>query len=98
MTTHFINRRSVLVAVLAALPVMSWAVAPAVQAADKAVKTSAPSVSSGGGVASGAVEDSQQACLARIPKDATAGQRLMAEQSCKRDQASRQSIQNVPGR
>lgn len=40
-------------------------------------------------VASGAVEDSLNACLARIPKDASAGQRLVAEESCRRDQANR---------
>lgn len=48
-------------------------------------------------VASGAVEDTLPACLARIPKDASAGQRMYAEQSCKRDEAARESIQAVPG-
>lgn len=40
-------------------------------------------------IASGAVEDSLNACMARIPKDATAGQRMLAEESCRRDQALR---------
>jgi len=40
-------------------------------------------------VASGAVEDTSNACLERIPKDATAGQKMLAEESCRRDQASR---------
>jgi hypothetical protein len=40
-------------------------------------------------IASGAAEDSLNACLARIPKDASAGQKMMAEQSCNRDQANR---------
>jgi len=40
-------------------------------------------------VASGAVEDNLNACMARIPKDASAGQRLLAEESCRRDQAAR---------
>ena len=31
----------------------------------------------------------QDACLARIPKDATAGQKMLAEESCRRDQAAR---------
>ena len=30
--------------------------------------------------------DSLEACLARIPTEATVGQRLLAEESCKRDQ------------
>lgn len=40
-------------------------------------------------IASGAVEDTLSACMARIPKDASAGQRLLAEESCRRDQAAR---------
>ena len=40
-------------------------------------------------VASGAVEDNLNAFMARIPKDASAGQRMLAEESCRRDQASR---------
>jgi hypothetical protein len=32
----------------------------------------------------------------RIPKEATAGQRMIAEDSCKRDQATRQSIREMP--
>lgn len=49
-------------------------------------------------VASGAAEDTLLACLARIPKDASAGQRMFAEQSCKRDEGTRESIHAVPGR
>jgi hypothetical protein len=40
-------------------------------------------------VASGAVEDNLNACLARIPKEASAGQKMLAEESCRRDQAAR---------
>ncbi|MGA6827082.1 hypothetical protein ACO9S2_05625 [Nitrospira sp. NS4] len=40
-------------------------------------------------IAAGGVEDTLEACKARIPKDATAGQRMLAEQSCSRDQAAR---------
>jgi hypothetical protein len=35
------------------------------------------------------VEDTLNACLSRIPSDASAGQRMLAEESCKRDQANR---------
>ena len=41
---------------------------------------------SGGRVSSGTQGDSLEYCLARIPSDATVGQRLLAEESCKRDQ------------
>jgi hypothetical protein len=40
-------------------------------------------------IASGSVEDSLNACTARIPKDASAGQQMLAEESCRRDQANR---------
>ena len=39
-------------------------------------------------VASGSVEDSLDACIARIPQDASVGQRMLATESCKRDQAN----------
>jgi len=48
--------------------------------------------------ASGAVEDNLKYCLKRIPQKASTGQRMMAEQGCRRDQESRKSIDAVPGR
>lgn len=48
--------------------------------------------------AAGASEDSLQTCLSRIPKDATAGQRLIAEQSCRRDEGDRKPFQATSGR
>ena len=96
MKTHLIIG-SMLIAVLALVP---WITAPSADAAGKTPKASAPPTQSEGRsiVASGAVEDSRAACLARIPKDATSGQRMIAEDSCKRDQVSRQSMQDAPGR
>lgn len=69
-------------------------------ASDGSMGTSGGGSSSGGGatfgttknierVAAGAVEDNLNACMARIPKDASAGQRMLAEESCRRDQANR---------
>lgn len=49
-------------------------------------------------VASGAVEDTLPTCLTRIPQGATPGQRLIAEQSCQRDEVDRTSMRAVPGR
>ena len=48
-------------------------------------------------IASGAVGDSLEACLARLPKGASAGQRMIAEESCKRDEADRKTFRAVPG-
>lgn len=36
-------------------------------------------------VAAGVEEDTLDTCLARIPQDATAGQKMLAEQTCRRD-------------
>ena len=41
---------------------------------------------SGNRASAGTQGDSLDACMARIPLDATAGQRMLAEESCKRDQ------------
>ncbi len=48
--------------------------------------------------AAGTVEDTLQACMTRIPKDASLGQRLIAEQSCARDDNDRKPFQSAPGR
>lgn len=47
-------------------------------------------------VAAGAVEDTLKACLARIPADASAGQRLLAEQSCEGAEGTRNVIEIAP--
>ena len=36
-------------------------------------------------IAAGVEEETLDTCIARIPKDATAGQRMLAEQTCRRD-------------
>ncbi len=93
-----IHRTVISTSVSLFLAVAGWAVAPApVLAADQKPATIAAPVQSAA-VASGAVEDPVQICLTRIPQGATAGQRLMAEQSCHRDESGRASMQTVPGR
>ena len=67
---------------------------PAASASD----TARPHATVGTSIASGASEDSLQACLTRIPKDATVGQRLIAEQSCRRDEGERKPFQATLGR
>ena len=47
-------------------------------------------------MASGAAEDTLKACMARVPTDASAGQRMIAEQGCTRDEETRTLIQAVP--
>ncbi len=43
---------------------------------------------SGDRSSAGTQGDSLEACLARIPTDATEGQRMLAEESCQRDQST----------
>ena len=47
-------------------------------------------------VAPGAVEDTLKACLARIPESATAGQRILAEHSCRGEEGARKLLQVAP--
>jgi hypothetical protein len=43
-------------------------------------------------MASGAAEDTFKACMARIPKVASAGQRMLAEQNCAGEEKTRKAI------
>lgn len=67
------------------------------QAADPRTMESAVPISTGemNLLASGSVEDTLKLCLARIPKDASAGQRLLAEQSCQGAERTRSTSQGV---
>ena len=74
-------------------------VAPALAAGPSQDTSVLPKASAGGNsLAAGSVEDSLKACLARIPNDATSGQRMIAEQGCQRDESDRKPMQAVPGR
>ncbi len=55
------------------------------------------SSASGTDVASGTYGDSLEACLGRIPSNATDGQRMFATGTCQRDENARQPIMAVPG-
>jgi hypothetical protein len=48
-------------------------------------------------IAAGSVEDTLRACMARIPKDASIGQLMIAEQGCWRDENERRPVQAIPG-
>ncbi len=49
-----------------------------------------------GVMASGAAEDTLKACMARIPEAASAGQRMLAEQSCAGEEEARKAIRSAP--
>lgn len=73
---------------------------PSIHAASASSNAPVPAAvtTPGNAIAAGAIEDSLQACLARIPKDATIGQRMIAEQSCRRDEGDRLPFQVTPSR
>src|SRR5688500_7150574 len=48
-------------------------------------------------IAAGSADDTIGACKARIPKDASIGQVMIAEQSCWRDENERKPVQAIPG-
>ncbi len=48
-------------------------------------------------VSQGTQGDSLDACISRIPNDASAGQQMIAERTCQRDAENRSSILAVPG-
>jgi hypothetical protein len=68
------------------------------QAADPLVKGSLSFAPSGelGVIASGAAEDTLKGCLARIPEVASAGQRMLAQQTCADEEKTRQVIRSAP--
>jgi hypothetical protein len=47
-------------------------------------------------VASGAVEDTLKACLARIPAKASVGQRMLAERTCQGEEEIRKTNHGPP--
>jgi hypothetical protein len=90
-------------AVLSTVPALvAGTLMPGAEAAAEDASVAAPTrpagVSTGNDVAAGAVEDSLRACLARIPQDASRGQRLIAEQTCHRDDGDRQPVKATGGR
>jgi hypothetical protein len=95
MRSHLFIQRVVLLSFLISI---SFLATPATYAADQLVEGAivlAP-IGALNVVASGAVEDTLKACLARIPEDASAGQRLLAEQSCAGEEGTRALIQVAP--
>lgn len=86
------------IVILTSLVLISSLPALATQAADQPSEGSPPVVLTGGParMAAGGVEDTLKACLARIPKDGSAGQRMLAEQSCEQDEGTRKVGQDAP--
>jgi len=95
MRTYRIIQLTVL---LASLVLMTGLPSLSIQAADQSLKGAIiiPLPGDSGAVATDAVEDTLRACLARIPTDASPGQRMLAEQSCQQNEAARAQTQAAP--
>jgi hypothetical protein len=71
-------------------------IARATQPVDQPLAATSEALSTESDAASGAVEDTLKSCITRIPKDASIGQRMIAVESCQRDDVDRKPIQAVP--
>ena len=93
-----ITKPTAVVLTVGLLAVLSIQSVQTAQAGDPLVKGTidrAP-VGERNALASGAAEDTLKACMARIPVVASAGQRMLAEQSCAGEERTRNTIQSAP--
>ncbi len=93
-----IAKSAAVVSTLVLFAVLSIRSTQPVQAADPHVKGARGFAPIGelSVMASGAAEDTLKACIARIPEAASAGQRMLAEQSCRGEEEARKAIQSAP--
>jgi Ca2+/Na+ antiporter len=93
-----VTKSGVVVSVVVLFATLSIGSTQSVHAADLLVEKTmgfAP-IAELGVMASGAVEDTLKACMARIPDFASVGQRMLAEQSCAGDEQVRKAIRSAP--
>ena len=93
-----ITKSAAVVSTVLLFAVLSMRSTQPVQAADLLVERTkgfAP-MAELGVMASGAVEDTLKACMARIPAFASAGQRMLAEQSCAGEEEVRKTLRSAP--
>ena len=97
-TLPMTKRAAVVVVMVVLLAVLSIQFTQSGQAADPFVKGVAgfAPIAERGGIASGAAEDTLQACLARIPEVASPGQRMLAKQTCAAEEEVRRTIRSAP--
>ena len=92
MRTDFFIRQIVILTSLVLIPWLS-----ALAAEPPPAKTPPPVSTVGqADIAAGSVADTLKDCLARIPKDGSAGQRMLAEQSCKTAEGTRKLDNAAP--
>ena len=98
MRISTITQSGVIILTVVLFTALSIRSTQSVQAADLLVERAvgfAP-LAERGVMASGAVEDTFKACMARIPVLASAGQRMLAEQSCAGEDEVRKALRSAP--
>lgn len=95
MRIHAIIKHTVIIAPFVLILGAPWVSAQIADQPLTEVKAPAPAAEPGR-VAAGSVEDTLLACMARIPQDASDGQRMMAEESCNREEGTRTLSQIAP--
>ena len=98
MRTSTITKFAVVVFTVVLFAALSIGPTQPVQAADLLVERTmgfAP-MAARDVMASGAAQDTFKACLARIPAFASAGQRMLAEQSCAGEEEVRKTLRSAP--
>jgi hypothetical protein len=103
MQTHSLLKRSLL---FSSVLWLASSLSPPTYAEDRPPKQTEDQQSKGtlvlpprdrfGDVSPGAAENTLKACLARIPEQATVGQRMMAEMTCEREEQIRKTYQGSP--
>ena|SRR5690349_21091172 len=98
MNTTTSGNRIAMVSMLVLLAVLSKGSPQSAQAVDLPVERTVGFTQKValGVMASGAAEDTLKACIARIPAAASAGQRMLAEQSCAGEEKKRKAIRSAP--
>jgi hypothetical protein len=98
MRNSIITKSAAVVSMVVLFAVLSIQSTQQVQAADTVMKgiRGLDPVGELGVMASGAAEDTLKACMARIPQIASAGQRMLAEQSCAGEEDTRKATQSAP--
>ena len=98
MMNRAIPKRAAIAVMTVLFATLSIGSAQSAQAAHPQVKDIAGAVSIGelGLMASGAAEDTLKACMTRIPQHASAGQRMLAKQTCAGEEVTRSVIRSAP--
>ena len=89
MQYHLLFKRTILVASFAMIPFILPGLTLAAEPVTETMSSAEAQAQARTQIAEGSVRDTLQLCLGRIPQDASAGQRMLAEQNCQQVQAAR---------